>query len=143
MAAVVLATGDPAHAERLLDEATSVLRHAAPWFLSWTLYLRAFLAVQQGNAHDAIALVRESLTYIRQLHDKFAFVYVMVPLAAAARSGDNAWAARILGARDAVSESTGATVVDKSVDDLRERVEWRYVHTSGRIDGAVRMRQGV
>jgi hypothetical protein len=45
MAAVVLATGDPAHAERLLDEATSVLRHTAPWFLSWTLYLRAFLAV--------------------------------------------------------------------------------------------------
>src|SRR4029077_12061746 len=45
MAAVVLATGDSAHAERLLDESTSVLRHAAPWFLSWTLYLRAFLAV--------------------------------------------------------------------------------------------------
>jgi predicted ATPase/DNA-binding XRE family transcriptional regulator len=145
MAAVSLATGDSAQAERLLDEATSVLRHAAPWFLSWTLYLRAFLAVQQGNAHDAIALVRESLTYIRQLHDKFAFVYVMVPLAAAAaRTGDNAWAARILGARDAVSESTGATVVDKSVDDLRERVElevrahlgpdrWGRAYAAGRV----------
>ena len=145
MAAVVLATGDSAHAERLLDEATSVLRHGAPWFLSWTLYLRAFLAVQQGNAHDAIALVRESLTYIRQLHDKFAFVYLMVPLAAAAaRTGDHAWAARILGARDAVSESTGATVVDKSVDDLRERVElevrahlgpdrWGRAYAAGRV----------
>ena len=50
MAAVVLATGDAAHAERLLDEATSVLRHAAPWFLSWTLYVRAILAVRRGNA---------------------------------------------------------------------------------------------
>jgi predicted ATPase/DNA-binding XRE family transcriptional regulator len=145
MAAVVLATGDPAHAERLLDEATSVLRHAAPWFLSWTLYLRAFLAVRCGNAHEAFALVRESLTYIRQLNDKFAFVYAMVPLAAAAAlKGDNAWAARILGARDAVTESTGATVVDKSVDDLRERVEqdvrarlgpdrWGRAYAAGRV----------
>jgi predicted ATPase/DNA-binding XRE family transcriptional regulator len=145
MAAVVLATGDPAHAERLLDEATSVLRHAAPWFLSWTLYLRAFLAVKRGNAHEAIALVRESLTYIRQLNDKFAFVYAMVPLAAAAvLKGDNAWAARILGARDAVTESTGATVVDKSVNDLRERVEqdvrarlgpdrWGRAYAAGRV----------
>ena len=62
MATVVLAAGDPAQAERLLDEATSVLRQAAPWFLSWTLYLHAFLAVQRGDAQEAIALVRESLT---------------------------------------------------------------------------------
>ena len=124
MAAVVLATGDAAQAERLLDEATSVLRHAAPWFLSWTLYLRAFLAVRRGNPDEAIALVRESLTYIRQLHDKFAFVYALVPLAAAAvLKGDDAWAARILGARDAVTERTGATVVDKSVHDLKEQAE--------------------
>ena len=34
MAAVALATGDAGQAERLLDEATSVLRHAGPWFLS-------------------------------------------------------------------------------------------------------------
>jgi predicted ATPase/DNA-binding XRE family transcriptional regulator len=145
MASVVLAAGDPAYAERLLDEATSVLRHTAPWFLSWTLYLRAFLAVRRGNAPEAIALVRESLTHIRQLHDKFTFVYALVPLAAAAAlQGDNAWAARILGARDAVSESTGATVVDKSVDDLRERAErevrarlgpdrWSRAYAAGRV----------
>ena len=36
MAAVALATGDAAQAERLLDEATSVLRHAGPWFLTVT-----------------------------------------------------------------------------------------------------------
>ena len=32
MAAIALATGDAAHAERLLDEATSELREAGPWF---------------------------------------------------------------------------------------------------------------
>jgi hypothetical protein len=69
-------------------------------------------------------LVRESLERIRQLHDKFAFVYALVPLAAAAvLKSDDAWAARILGARDAVTERTGVTVVDKSVQDLRDQAE--------------------
>ena len=144
MAAVVLATGDAAHAERLLDEATSVLRHAAPWFLSWTLYLRAFLAVQRGNAHEAIALVRESLTYIRQLHDKFAFVYAMVPLAAAAAlKGDDAWAARILGARDAVTERQAPPSLTNRWTTSANGRNRRCAHTSGRIAGAGRMRQGV
>ena len=122
-----------------------MLRPAAPWFLSWTLYLRAFLAVRRGNPHEAIALVRESLTYIRQLHDKFTFVYALVPLAAAAvLKGDDAWAARILGARDAVAERTGATVVDGSVDDLKEQAEqeararlgpdrWARAYAAGRL----------
>jgi predicted ATPase/DNA-binding XRE family transcriptional regulator len=124
MAAVVLATGALAHAERLLDEATSVLRHTAPWFLSWTLYLRAFLAVRRGNPDEAIAFVRESLTYIRQLHDTYAFVYALVPLAAAAvLKGEDEWAARILGARDAVTERTGAAIAEKSVDDLKGQTE--------------------
>jgi tetratricopeptide (TPR) repeat protein len=124
MAAVVLASGDAARAERLLDEATSVLRHAAPWFLSWTLYLRAFLAVQRGDPDEAIAVVRESLTYIRQLHDTFAFVYALVPLAAAAvLKGNDEWAARILGARDAVTERTGAAVVDTLVADVKAQAE--------------------
>jgi tetratricopeptide (TPR) repeat protein len=124
LATVVLATGDAAHAERLLDEATSVLRQAAPWFLSWTLYLRALLAVRRGNSGEAFAFVRESLTYIRQLHDKFAFVHALVPLAAAAvLNGDDIWAARILGARDDVTERTGAKLVDQSVHDLRDETE--------------------
>ena len=124
MAAVVLATGDLAHAERLLDEATSVLRHTAPWFLSWTLYLRAFLTVRRRSPDEAIAFVRESLTHIRQLHDTFAFVHALVPLAAAAvLKGDDEWAARILGARDAVTERTGAAVAGKSVEDLKTQTE--------------------
>ncbi len=124
MAEVVLETGDLAQAEVLLEEATSVLRHAAPWFRSLTLYIRAILAVRRGDALAAIAFVRESLTHIRELQDKFAFVYTLVPLAAAAvLKGDDAWAARILGARDAVSERTGATVAERSVDEIKEQTE--------------------
>jgi ATP/maltotriose-dependent transcriptional regulator MalT len=124
MAAVALATGDDGQADHVLNHATSVLRRAAPWFLTWALYLRAVLAVRRAKPDEAIALVRESLTYIRELHDRFAFVYALVPLAAAAAlKGDDAWAARILGARDAVTERTGASVVDKRVQDLQQQVE--------------------
>jgi predicted ATPase/DNA-binding XRE family transcriptional regulator len=124
MAVLELATGRMSEAERLLEEAAGELRHAGPWFLTWALYARAILAVRRGNADTAIALIRESLTRIRELHDRFAFVYALVPLAAAAvLKGDDAWAARILGARDAVTERTGVTVVDRSVQDLRKRAE--------------------
>jgi predicted ATPase/DNA-binding XRE family transcriptional regulator len=121
---VSLAAGHSVEAERLLDEATSALRDAGPWFLELGLYVRAVLAVRRGNPDEAIALVRESLVRIRELHDRFAFVYALVPLAAAAvLKGDDAWAARIMGAREAVSERTGARFIDKSVDDLREHAE--------------------
>ena len=124
MALLALATGDVGEAERLLDEATSLLRHAGPWFLTWALYARAILAIRLSDPDGAIVLVRESLTRIRELHDKFAFVYALVPLAAAAvLKHDDAWASRILGARDAVTERTGVTVVDKSVQDLRDDAE--------------------
>ncbi|HVH25527.1 MAG TPA: helix-turn-helix domain-containing protein [Vicinamibacterales bacterium] len=123
LAAVALATGDADEAERLLDEAASVLRHAGPWFMVVGRYMRTVLAVRRGNPNQAIALVRESLTPI-ELHDKFAFVYTLVPLAAAvALKGDDALAARILGARDAVSESTGVEIVDPTAPDLWEQVE--------------------
>ncbi len=143
LAKVALEAGDAAEAERLLDEATSVLRHC-PWFLALVSYRRALLAVRRGNPDDAIALVRESLTLFRQLHDKFAIVYLMVPLAAAAvLKGDDLWAARILGARDAVTERTGATIVDKWVHVLGEQAErevrarlgpdrWSRAHAAGR-----------
>ena len=144
LAKVALSTGDAAEAERRLDQATSVLRHSGPWFLALAPYLRAVLAVQRRNPDQAIVLVRESLTRIRELHDKFALVYALVPLAAAAAlKGDDAWAARILGARDTVTERTGATVVDKSVHDVREHAEreargrlgpdrWAQAYAAGR-----------
>jgi predicted ATPase/DNA-binding XRE family transcriptional regulator len=124
MASVALAIGDVDHAERLLDEAMPLLRQAGPWFLTWALYVRAIVAVRRGNADEAIVLVRESLTCIRDLQDKYAFAYTLVPLVAAAvLKRNDAWAARILGARDAVSERTGATVVLKLVHDLQVESE--------------------
>ena len=124
MAVLALDTGDADQAERLLDEAASVLRLAGPWFLTWALYVRATLAVRRGHADEAIALMRESLIRIRELHDKFAFVYALVPLAAAAvLKGQDAWAARLVGASDAITERTGVIVVDKSVQDLRDLAE--------------------
>ena len=145
MAEVALATGDAGQAERLLDEAAPVLPEAGPWFLSLGAYVRAVLAVRRGNPDQAIALVRESLTRIRELHDKLAFVYVLVPMAAAAvLKGDDAWAARIVGARDAVLERTGVTLVEASVQDLRRQAErdalarlgpdrWALAYAAGRI----------
>ena len=82
------------------------------------------MAVRRGNANEAIRFVRESLARILELQDKFAFVYALVPLAAAAvLKGDDEWAARSLGARDAITERTGAALLDPSVADLREQAE--------------------
>jgi predicted ATPase/DNA-binding XRE family transcriptional regulator len=120
LAAVEIATGDSASAERLLDEAAAVLRPVGPWFLALSLYVRAMLSVRVGNADGTIAIVREGLTLIRGLHDNHAFVFVLGPLALAAMDkGEHAWAARILGARDVVSERTRATfVVRQSLDNI-------------------------
>ena len=143
LAGIALSAGDTDRAEDLLDQATSVLRQAGPWFLNLPLYIRAILAVQLGNPDQAIALVRETLARSVELHDKFGFVYGLIPLAAAAAlKGDAIWAARVLGARDAVTERAG-TVVDKSVNDLREKAEreararlgpdrWARAYASGR-----------
>ena len=124
LAGVAVASGDTAEAGRLLDEATTVLRQAGPWHLAWAFYWRAVLAVRRGDADRAIAIVRESLSLIRDLHDKSAFVHAMVPLSAAASlKGDHAWAARVLGAADIVTERTGAPVLDHAVRDLRANTE--------------------
>jgi predicted ATPase len=124
MAWVALAAGDNDEAERLLDEASSSLHDAGPWFLSLWLYIRAVLAVRRGNADETLALLRESLNGIRELHDNFAYAYALVPLAAAAAlKGDDDWVAKILGTRDALTEGMGPTVVDKTVEDLPAQVE--------------------
>jgi len=124
LASIALAARDVQKAERFLDEATSVLRQAGPWFLNLPLYIRAIAAVQRGDADGTIALVQESLLCSRQVRDRFAFIYALVPLAAAAGlKGMDAWAARILGARDAMISRTGTTVSSNSIRELRERVE--------------------
>jgi hypothetical protein len=87
-------------------------------------------------------LLRESLTRIRELQDKFSFAYAMVALAAAAAlKGDDAWAARVLGAGDAVTERSGATVVDKSVQDIREQGNGQSGPASDPIGGLTRIRR--
>src|SRR5262249_37402049 len=106
------------------EEATAMRGDVGAWFTSVALRVAAMLAVQRGNAGEAIAFVREDLASIRKLQDKFAFVNAVVPLAAAAAlKGDDAWAARVLGARDAVSERTGAAIVDRAVEELKDRTE--------------------
>jgi ATP/maltotriose-dependent transcriptional regulator MalT len=131
-------------AQRLANEADLAFQGAGPWFRALGLYVRAVLAIRHGDADEAIALVRESLVLIRQLNDRFAFVYVMVPLSAAALlKGDDAWAARILGARDAVAERTGLTIVDAAAHELLTMVQqdgptrlgadrWSRAYASGR-----------
>jgi predicted ATPase/DNA-binding XRE family transcriptional regulator len=124
LAWVALAAGDRGEAERLLDEAVTALGDSGPWFLLPVGYLRAILAVRRGREDEAIALVRDNFTRIRELKDQSSFLYTMVPLAAAAaRKGDDAWVARIIGARDAVTDRTGATAVGDTVRDLREYAE--------------------
>jgi len=145
LAGLALATGDAAAAEPLLVEATSVLRNAGPWFLMPVLYTRAIRAVRKGDADEALALLSENLNRIRDLHDKFAFVYALIPLAVVATlKGDDARAARILGARDAVIERTGLSIVDTPVHDLRDQAErtararlgadrWTRAYAAGRM----------
>jgi predicted ATPase/DNA-binding XRE family transcriptional regulator len=124
MAEVALAMGDADQAERLLDEASPTLQQTGPWFLSLGLYIRAIVALRRGSSDKVIAVVRESLTRIRELHDRFAFVYTLVPLAAAAvLKGDDAWAARVLGAREALMQRTGVAIVDIAVHDLGGQTE--------------------
>ena len=124
LASIALTAGAADQAENLLDEAAAVLRDAGPWFLNLPLYIHAILAVQRGHADAAIDFVRESLVCSRQLQDKFAFIYALIPLAAAASlKHDDAWAARILGARDAITERIGATLTDVSTRGLREEAE--------------------
>src|SRR5262249_5483005 len=124
MAAVALTMGDNGEAERLLGEVSAMRGEVGAWFTSVARRVGATLALQRGNPDEAIAFVREDLAEIRKLQDKFAFVSALVPLAAAAAlKGDDAWAARILGARAAVSERTGAAIADRSVQTLKDRTE--------------------
>ena len=140
----VLATGDAAQAERLLDEARTVFRGAGPWFLAPVRCFSAIAAVQRGQPDEAIALIRESLAHIQDLHDTYAFVYALPPLAAAAiLKGDDVWAARLLGARDVVAERAGITTAVGLVNDLRQSAEqdarerlgqdrWAHAYAAGR-----------
>jgi len=153
LAWVALTSGELAQTEARLEEVVPLLPGTGAWFRLLPLYVRAILAVQRQNGAEAMLMVRQSLVLIKELHDRFAFVYSLVPLATAAIwLGDDLWAARILGARDAVAEATGAAVVDTSVNQLREQLEreartrlgphqWARAYAAGRtasLDSLVR-----
>jgi predicted ATPase/DNA-binding XRE family transcriptional regulator len=144
LAWVALALGDAAEAERLVADAMLALQPAGPWFFALGLYIRVLLELRRGNADAVIRLMRESLTRVRESQDRFAVVYGLVPLAlAAALKGDDAWVARILGAREAISERTGSLLVDPVLRDRCRQTErevrtrlgadrWRQAFDAGR-----------
>ena len=142
MAWVALATGDAGQAERLLDEATSVLRHAGPWFLSLVSYLRAILAVRRGNPDEAIALVRESLTRypassMTRLHS--CTRWFLSPPRRHSRATTNG--RRGSWARGTSSpKRTGATVVERSRTSSGTGRNEMHVHASAPIGGPWRTR---
>jgi predicted ATPase/DNA-binding XRE family transcriptional regulator len=124
LAWVALATGDPAEADRLIGESGPVLQAAGPWFLSLGYYLRVLLTLERGSPDEVIALMRQSLRRVQQVQDRFAVVYGLVPLAAAAaRKGEFALAAKVLGVREGLVERTGSTVVDPTMRGVREETE--------------------
>ena len=134
LAGARLAAGDADQAERLLGEAASILQGAGPWFLLPGRCFQAVLALRRGDADAAIALMRHNLRDIRELHDGYAFVYALLPLAAAAAmKGDAVLATRLLGARDEVAERMGVTIAVATINDLRERVQ---ADTRTRLDPA-------
>jgi len=144
LAWVALAKGDRERAHSLVVEASSSFGEAGPWFLALGLYIRIVLTLQRGDADAVIALMRQSLIRVRQTQDKFGVVYGMAPLAAAAAlKGDHAWVARILGARDAITERAGTALVDPLMREVGERIEreararlgpdgWEKSHGDGR-----------
>ena len=136
LAWVAFTSGDLAEAEALLEEVSPILPDTGAWFRMLPQYVRAILAVRRQNSPEVMTTVRQSLVLIKEMHDTFAFVYSLVPLATAAIGiGDDLWAARILGARDAVAESTGADVVDPSVHELRQQLEREARARLGRGSG--------
>ena len=153
LARVAIAAGDVGAAEGLLVDAVAELGDGGPWFVSLTRNVRALVAIRRGDADQAIGWVHDNLAAVRDLGDRFVFVYALVPLsAAAALKGDDAWVARIVGLRDALMESTGAVVVDRSTHELRESAErtararlgaarWAAAYAAGRrdsLDGLMR-----
>jgi hypothetical protein len=124
LAWVALGSGDTTAATHLLDDADTIWTSCGPWFRALGLYLRAVLAMQAQNPHAALRLTRESLSGIRSFQDTFAFAYALGPLlGAAGLLNDDAWVARIAGARDAFTDRTGGRAVDPLTDSLCAHTE--------------------
>jgi hypothetical protein len=122
MAAVAFATGDDGEAPILLDGSDPCVKTR-----SVVRVRRAPRACDAGATRQPRRSDRDCSR--RPRGDPNAAGQVRVcgrvdtAAAAAAIKGDQAWAARVLGASDAVSERTGAAIVDRSVQALKERTE--------------------
>ena len=122
LAWVALATGDRAEAEHRIHETTVVLKALGPWFRALGNYLSALLAVQAGDANQALSAVRHSLALLRDTQDRFGVMYAFAPLAGAASLlREDGWVARIVGASDALTERSGVRSVDPLGQKLWER----------------------
>jgi transcriptional regulator with XRE-family HTH domain len=75
---VALAAGDEREADRLVGVATSALQPAGPWFLALGLYIRIILTLRRGDIDEVIALMRKSLTRVRESQDRFTVMYGLV-----------------------------------------------------------------
>ena len=122
LAWVALADGDRAEAEQRIPEAAGVLKEWGPWFRALGNYLSALLAVQAGDANQALSAVRESLVLLRETQDRFGVMYAFAPLAGAASLlREDEWVARIVGASDALTERSGIRSVDPMGQQLWSR----------------------
>lgn len=144
LAVTLMALNDDAGATVLTEEAEIVLLQAGPWFRALTRYVEAMLALRRGDPNAALRYVRGSMTFIREMHDKFTFVNALVALfMAAVLKGDDEWAARIQGASHALTERTGVLPSDQPVHESRLEAEraverrlgpdrWMRHYTAGR-----------
>jgi predicted ATPase len=144
MAGVALATGDTARAERLIEEATSTLRHGAPLFLSLALYVRAILAVRRGNPmRRSRWCVKASRTFASSRTSlRSSTRWFLSPRRRS--SGATTSGQRGSWARETPSRNAQAPPLSTNQCATSEtRRNTRCVHGSAPIGGAGRMRQGV
>ena len=131
LAWVALANGDRAEAEQRIHETIAVLKALGPWFCAHCNFLSALLAVQAGDANQALSAVRDSLALLRETQDRFGVMYAFAPLAGVASLlGEDGWVARIVGASDALTERSGV----RNVDPLGQKL-W----TRARLDAQTRL----
>ena len=117
LASSSLLSGDAKEAERLLDEAASVLRDAGSRSVARRVPARcpSPCAAQGTPMKQSLVISRQPDAHPRARRPVCRFPgRAGVLAAAAALKGDDAWVARILGAQDAVTDGTGI-VVDSSL----------------------------
>jgi tetratricopeptide (TPR) repeat protein len=132
LADLAIRDGDHARAEALLEEVLAL--HREPGGEHGTqaaLHNLALLRLELGRDDEALAAATESLAFSHAVADaRFAVLSLCVLAALAARRGDDAAAARLLGTADAERERVGfafdgtpeAELGERTRDDVRGRL---------------------